>query len=341
MRASIIVRSKDEAYRLRLTLASLARQSVAAEVIVVNDGSRDHTRQVVAQAELPVVYVEHEQPAGRAAATNAGAKRAGGDVLIFLDGDTLAEPGLVAAHLAAHRQAAGAVVARGETYNLRCTRALLDPDSGLPMPHEAARVNQLPAAEVSRLRVTLADVAENFGAIAARGVEGIYPGAGPRMLYELEMDALRRHPDCTVLWAAASGANASVSAAAFRDVGGFNPRMAINAHREFAYRMCQAGARMAPAIGARNYHMIHRAGWRDPLVDTGWEAEFYRLHPVAAVPLLAVLWRSLGTPPLQPAAARITSLPRLEAAARACAGIHGIEAVRRHHFQLAMADAAP
>jgi GT2 family glycosyltransferase len=340
MRASVVIKSKDEAYRLRLTLASLARQSVAAEVIVVNDGSRDHTREVVAQAEMPVVYVEHEQPAGRAAAMNAGAARAGGDVLIFLDGDTLAAPGLVAAHLAVHRQAAGVVVARGETYNLRCTRALLDPDSGLPMPHEAARINQLPAAELARLRVTLADVAENFEAVAARGVAGIYQGAGPRMLYELEMDALCRHPDCGVLWAAASGANASVNAAAFRAAGGFNPRMTINAHREFALRMCQAGARMAPAMGAKSYHMIHRAGWRDPLVETAWEAEFYSAHPVAAVPLLAVLWRSLATPPLQPAAARIISLPQLAQAAQACAHVHGMEAVRRHHFQLAMAGAA-
>jgi len=339
MRASVVVRSKDEAYRLRLTLASLARQTVPAEIVVVNDGSSDHTRAVVARADMPVVYVEHEQPAGRAAATNAGAARAGGDVLIFLDGDTLAAPELVETHLAAHRQAAGAVVARGETFNLRGTRALLDPDSGLPMPHEALRVNQLPAAELARLRITLADVTENFAAIAARGVEGIYQGAGPRLLYALEMDALQNHPDCTVLWAAASGANMSVSAAGFREAGGFNPRMAINAHREFALRMCRAGARMVPAIGAKSYHMIHRGGWRDPLVETAWEAEFYRAHPVPAVALLAVLWRSLGTPPLQPAAARITSLPRLEQASGTCAHVCGIEAVRQHHLQMAMAGA--
>jgi glycosyltransferase involved in cell wall biosynthesis len=340
MRASVVIRSKDEAYRLRLTLASLARQTVPAEVVVVNDGSRDHTREVVARAEIPVVYLEHDQPAGRAAATNAGAERAGGDVLIFLDGDTLAAPELVETHLAIQRQASGTVIARGETYNLRCTRALADPDSGLPMPHEALRVNRLPAAELDRLRVTLADVTGNFERIAARGVEGIYPGAGPRMLYEMEMDALRRHPDCAVLWAAASGANTSVNAAAFWAAGGFNPRMTINAHREFALRMCNAGARMKPAFGARSFHMIHRSGWRDPLVETAWEVEFYRAQPVPAVPLLSLLWRSLGTPPLEPAAARITSLPQLEQAASACAHIHGAEAVRRHHLQLAMAGIA-
>ena len=43
MRASVIVRSKDEADRLKLTLGSLARQSVEAEIVVINDGSTDHT----------------------------------------------------------------------------------------------------------------------------------------------------------------------------------------------------------------------------------------------------------------------------------------------------------
>src|SRR5579871_3564097 len=50
MKASVIIRSKDEADRLRLTLVSLACQSEAPEVVVVNDGSRDHTVQVIAAA---------------------------------------------------------------------------------------------------------------------------------------------------------------------------------------------------------------------------------------------------------------------------------------------------
>ena len=51
VRASVIIRSKDEADRLRLTLTSLACQSEPPEVVVVNDGSSDHTRDVIATAE--------------------------------------------------------------------------------------------------------------------------------------------------------------------------------------------------------------------------------------------------------------------------------------------------
>ena len=45
MRASMIVRSKVEADRLRLILISLAKRTAPAEVIVVNDGSTDHGMQ--------------------------------------------------------------------------------------------------------------------------------------------------------------------------------------------------------------------------------------------------------------------------------------------------------
>jgi glycosyltransferase involved in cell wall biosynthesis len=333
MRASVIVRTRDEAYRLRLTLASLARQSTAAEIVVVNDGSRDHTAAVVAASGMGCAYVQHERALGRAAAANAGAKRARGDVLIFLDGDTLASPGLVAAHLAAHARG-GCVMARGETLHLRRTRDFLDPEGLTPMPAEAARLQTVPAAELARLRVTMADVRENFAAIEEAAGGGIYPGSAPRKLYALEMDAVRNHPDCGVLWAAASGANFSVNARAFSAAGGFHPDFSINEHRELALRLALAGGRMAAADGARSLHMIHRRGWRDPLLDTVWETDFYRLHPRAEVALLAVFWRGLSDPDMA-ASGRIGSLPELSAAARRVAHVRGIAAVRRAHFRAA------
>jgi glycosyltransferase involved in cell wall biosynthesis len=109
MRVSVIVRSKDEAPRLRLTLASLSVQTEPAEIIVVNDGSTDHTDAVVAEAakNTAIVSIRNAEPLGRSGAANAGAERASGDILLFLDGDTLAAPDLVARHVAAHRAEPG------------------------------------------------------------------------------------------------------------------------------------------------------------------------------------------------------------------------------------------
>ncbi len=334
MRASLIVRSKDEAPRLALTLASLARQSQAAEVVVVNDGSTDDTEAVIAHAAqtATIVGVHHISPLGRSAAANAGASRASGDILIFLDGDTLAGPDFVARHLAAHG-AGPAIVARGETFHLRQTRLFKDPQTGSPMPGEEARVEAMSAAEMRRLIVTREEIARDFPAIDRRAQPGIYPGAGPRRLYELEMDALRRQPDCPALWAAASGSNQSVSRRAFLAGGGFNPSLSINEHRELALRLCRSGLRMAPADGARSYHMTHRKGWRDPLEDTAWESVFYGEHPLPEVALLSVMWASLSDPCPYPAAARIPSIEALAATARRYYGIAGCDAIRRAHVE--------
>ncbi|MFI4976875.1 MAG: glycosyltransferase family 2 protein [Caulobacterales bacterium] len=317
MSLSVVIRSKDEADRLRLTLTSLERQTAAAEVVVVDDGSSDHTLQVLDEAteRLALTVVRHETPRGRAGASNAGAQAAKGAVLLFLDGDTLADPDLVRRHAAAHAGRAG-LIGRGETMHLRCTRFLKDPETGAPRPEEAERLARLPPGELDRLRITRRQILENFDTVARRAEMGVYPGAGPRRLQELEMDALRAHPDCPVLWAAACGSNLSVPREAFLSVGGFDANIDINEHRELALRLCGAGLRMAPVQGARSHHMTHRTGWRDPLVETDWETAFYAAHPIPAVKLLAVFWASLAPNSPLPAEARIGSLPQLAAAAR-------------------------
>jgi glycosyltransferase involved in cell wall biosynthesis len=329
MRVSVIIRTRNEADRLRLTLTSLACQTVAAEVVVVNDASVDHTAAVVAEARgwLPLRVVDHAEARGRAGATNAGVSVATGDILLFLDGDTLAHPELIARHSAIHADD-GRQIARGETFHLRSTRFLRDPETATPRSGEELRLARLSADERARLRVTRADIMNDFTSIHRRAERGIYPGSGPRRLCELEMDALRHHPDCSVLWAAAAGSNLSVRRDDFLDSGGFHEDLDINEHRELALRLCASGARMVPADGARTYHMTHRSGWRDPLVDTTWEEVFYRAHPLLAVKLLNVFWATLAGKNDIPAAARITSLPDLEVASRGDRGID-YDAIRR------------
>jgi glycosyltransferase involved in cell wall biosynthesis len=235
MKASVIIRSKDEADRLRLTLTSLACQSEPAEVVVVNDGSTDHTAQVIAEAELPVIAIHNPTPIGRSAASNKGAAAASGDIVLFLDGDTLASPTLVAQHLALHREQAKRVV-RGSTYHLRCTRPFLDPEAGTPQADQVERVAKMSPNELKRNTVTRQQIREAFHEIDARGQPGVYPGFGPRKLFELEMSALTETPDCSVLWAASSGSNCSIGRDAFLEIGGFLAEIDNNEHRELALR---------------------------------------------------------------------------------------------------------
>ena len=163
MSLSVVIRSRDEADRLRLTLTSLQGQADDAEVVVVNDGSRDHTDAVLDEASgWPALrIVRHETSVGRSAAANAGAGAASGDILLFLDGDTLAGPGLLRRHAAAHAHRPN-LMARGETFHLRCTRFLADPESASPKPGEEQRLARLAPAEIERMRITRRQILEDF-----------------------------------------------------------------------------------------------------------------------------------------------------------------------------------
>jgi glycosyltransferase involved in cell wall biosynthesis len=340
MRVSVIIRSKDEADRLRLTLTSLEVQTEKPQVVVVNDGSSDHTAGVIDEAvdRLDLVAVHHAKALGRSAAANAGAEKATGDILLFLDGDTLAGPDLVAQHVNLHRQTPDLVV-RGETWHLRCTRPFLDPESGTPKPGEEARVGRMSDSERVRSIVTRQQIRDDFAAVDRRAQPGTYPGFGPRALLELEMDALMNAPESKVLWTAASGSNQSLSRRRFLESGGFHPELSINEHRELALRLCNRGLRMV-GTPARTYHMIHRSGWRDPLEEKDWEQIFYQEHPVPEVALLPFLWASLSEkPPFLPEAC-IRSLPELERVAARYRNVTGLKSVREAHLLATMTQPA-
>ncbi len=105
---SAIVCSYDRAALLGGMLESLCGQTLprdAFEVVLVDDGSTDGTGEVARafEARLPLRYV-HQENAGLAAARNRGVSLARGEVLLFLDDDDLADPGLLEAHVATHRR---------------------------------------------------------------------------------------------------------------------------------------------------------------------------------------------------------------------------------------------
>ena len=87
-RISAIVPARDAALHLARALPALAAALPAgAEVLVVDDGSRDDTSAVASRSGARVL--RHEAPRGPAAARNHGAREALGDILLFLDADCL------------------------------------------------------------------------------------------------------------------------------------------------------------------------------------------------------------------------------------------------------------
>lgn len=93
MRTSIIVCTRDRCARLPSLFSSVADADPGAmglDLVVVDDGSRDATGEVVINfaesAEFPVVLLQQSR-LGLAVARNRGLRQARGDLIIFLDDD--------------------------------------------------------------------------------------------------------------------------------------------------------------------------------------------------------------------------------------------------------------
>ncbi len=106
MRVSVIITTCDRAGLLLEALQSVLAQSRPAdEIIVVDDGSADNTRDALAPYRERIRMLHHEKPLGVSAARNRGIAAATGEWLAFLDSDDLWMPQKLALQTAAlHNQ---------------------------------------------------------------------------------------------------------------------------------------------------------------------------------------------------------------------------------------------
>jgi glycosyltransferase involved in cell wall biosynthesis len=87
-------------YRLTAALDELGHQS---EVIVVDDSSTDRTAAIAEEHGVRVIHVNHRQIA---ATRNAGAREAQGDMLLFVDADTIVDAAVIRAAIASMQNGA-------------------------------------------------------------------------------------------------------------------------------------------------------------------------------------------------------------------------------------------
>ncbi len=175
LRVSVVIPAYNAARFLPSAVASLRAQSRAVdEIIVVDDGSRDDTRQVVAGLGADIVYV-HQENAGVSAARNRGIARATGELVGFLDADDFWMPEKVERQVAVFRRHPDVALVASDRCDVddqgrilldslfrrqNLAKLFLDLD-GAPLPQALGRLvrtNFLPTSSVMVRKAALAEV---------------------------------------------------------------------------------------------------------------------------------------------------------------------------------------
>lgn len=82
---TLVLPAKNESSGLQKILPKLARDYPHAEIIVVNDGSSDNTREIC--KDFPVTLLSHPYSMGNGSAIKTGARHASHDKIVFMDAD--------------------------------------------------------------------------------------------------------------------------------------------------------------------------------------------------------------------------------------------------------------
>lgn len=188
MKVSAVVPVYNAAKYLRETLAGLLGQTEPPdEIIVVDDASNDNTVEVAAGIALTTDKIKlYRLPGnqGVSAARNFGINRAGGDWILFFDGDDLAEPSLLSQQLAR----AGEFKSRGVGSPVLVHSAYLQIDAAGAQISGAIRWKEVRPEETVGYLLLRNPIITASGVLARKDALNKCGGFNPRLRYSEDWD---------------------------------------------------------------------------------------------------------------------------------------------------------
>jgi glycosyltransferase involved in cell wall biosynthesis len=272
---SVVIPTRDKPASLRVTLACLAAQRdlSAAQVVLVDDGVGEQTSAVAREAgaylDLLVVPGPHR---GRAAARNAGARRASHELLVFVDDDILVGDRFLAAH---QQAAADDAFTHGPLREMAAAARWLRQVDGASLPDVRAARDRILAGTAGPLYRLVPNSLERTVAAMA---DGELPDVAP--------------------WLGSVGGNVGMPRRAWEAAGGYDEDFGRDwgcEDLELGLRLHRMGLRRRLVAGAAGVHLSHaRPGrWEEHERTLG---HFTRKHPIASVRALPALLSVEGTP---------------------------------------------
>ncbi len=286
--ASLAIPTRNRAPFLARSLASyLAQHDKRFEIIVVDDGGDDDTRDVARRyaTELDLTYIRRAH-SGTAATRNAAIRAGRGEIVIFTDDDRVADPDFVADHVAAHAGPEPTIAAGA----LRGLFAAWSPDYAYSPADLATLLARRPdlaprLVEASAELVSPAMLRDDLaGALATFAI--------PEPWYEVTLGPKRARYGANLVgfpfpWTLGIGGNVSMRRATL-DAVGLHDEQFVGwglEDTELHYRLHRAGVKTVLLDGGLNYHQVHRRG---PERNVEWMRNACRLldkHPDLAIAL--------------------------------------------------------
>lgn len=168
MDLSVVLPTYNQADLLRECLRSLVDQTLppgSYEIVVVNDGSTDHTAAVLSEYGPRVRAIRFPSNRGRSAARNAGIREAATDLVVLVDSDILVRRDFLQWHLHTLQNQGPSVLSRGPVVDVASVAM--------------ARNGQIPRLAASPAYLTTANAALERSALLRAGLfDEAFPGYG-------------------------------------------------------------------------------------------------------------------------------------------------------------------
>ncbi len=253
---SLIMITYNKLSRLILTLETLktAEYIEETEVIIVNDGSDDGTKEYLEnfreQNKNLNIKVIHIDNSGRSVARNAGIMGSTGKLLIFMDDDLLVSKEFITSHINAHKDKENLIV-HGRIYSFPVLKFMANPSTGELYNGQMAKANLL-------TNVLTLDMVKDPKQLKKYMDENGRLSKFEKDIYELYQST----SDCDsyVRWIGTNGGNFSIKRKSLLKIENFDPYMGKSwgcEDLEVGFHAYQAGYEFSYSVEAANYHITH------------------------------------------------------------------------------------